>query len=108
MVADEEEDRREAQGNHKNRRGSGEGSFSDAGSISKSMDDMYQDDRPMSFHLAVSDIHDQEIRKLRFRKYVMHVILSLIGGYVVYMYFFYYVKACSDREYYVSTIEAWE
>ena len=53
-----------------------------------------------TFHLAVSDIHELEIRKLRKRKYIMHVIFCGAAAILVFWYSYYYTKACKDRNYY--------
>lgn len=64
---------------------------------------MLEEDIEPSFHLAVSDIHDHEIRKLRKRKYVMHVVFSLLALTIILSYAFYYTKACRKVEYYAMT-----
>ena len=53
-----------------------------------------------TFHLAVSDIHELEIRKLRKRKYIMHVLFCGAAAILVFWYAYYYTKACKDRKYY--------
>ena len=53
-----------------------------------------------TFHLAVSDIHDLEIRKLKKRKYIMHVLFCGAAAILVFWYGYYYTKACKDRVYY--------
>ena len=53
-----------------------------------------------TFHLAVSDIHDLEIRKLKKRKYIMHVLFCGAAAILVFWYSYYYTKACKDRVYY--------
>lgn len=57
-------------------------------------DGNHYSERPPSFHLAVSDIHEIEINKLRVRKYIMHAIMSVLALAVISAYFFYYTKAC--------------
>jgi len=61
---------------------------------------MLDEDIEPSFHLAVSDIHDHEIRKLRKRKYIMHIVSSLLAMTIILCYCFYYLRACRKVEYY--------
>ena len=58
-----------------------------------------------TFHLAVSDIHELEIRKLRKRKYIMHVIFCGAAAILVFWYAYYYTKACKERKYYEESDE---
>lgn len=55
-----------------------------------------------SFHLHISDIHDQQIRKLRLRKYYMHLIMSLMAILLVCDYTYFYHKVCSNLDYYME------
>ena len=54
----------------------------------------------MSYHLAVSDIHEIEINKLRKRKYIMHGIIGFASSLIIFWYLYYYTKACSNRDKY--------
>ena len=58
---------------------------------------------PIAFHLAVSDIHELEIRKLRKRKYIMHVLFCGAAAILVFWYGFYYTKACKDNDYFTES-----
>ena len=55
-----------------------------------------------SFHLAVSDIHIEEMRKLKRRKYIMHSVMSIIAIVNVTIYIFYYTKACEKNDFYLA------
>ena len=55
-----------------------------------------------SFHLAVSDIHIQEMRKLKQRKYIMHGVTSVMALILVITYVYYYTKTCMKSDYYLS------
>ena len=60
------------------------------------------DERPPSFHLAVSDIHDIEIKRLTMRKHIMHVVMGLCSLVVIFWYAYYYSLACGREEYYTQ------
>lgn len=53
-----------------------------------------------SFHLAVSDIHDLELRKLTIRKYIMHGIMALGALTITLSYSYIYAKACRNEDVY--------
>ena len=62
-----------------------------------------------SFHLAVSDIHYQEMRKLKQRKYIMHGVMSIIALVMVFLYAFYYTKGCVEADYFLeNNDEHWD
>ena len=61
-----------------------------------------------SFHLAVSDIHIHEMRKLKRRKYIMHSIMSVVALVIISFYSYYYSKACINSDYYWDTDEGYQ
>ncbi len=61
-----------------------------------------EDERLPSFHLAVSDIHEIEIKKLRIRKYIMHVVMGMCALAIIFWYSYYYTIACSKVSYYTT------
>ena len=62
----------------------------------------------MSFHLAVSDIHDFEIRKLRYRKYLLHGGMITIAVILIGFYAYFYRKACYNNEFYTLNSDNYE
>ena len=52
-----------------------------------------------SFHLAVSDFHDIEIRRLRCYKYVMHLIMFMCAFVLSICYITFYYRSCFDDVY---------
>ena len=56
-----------------------------------------------SFHYAVSDIHDLEIRKLRKYKYINHFTTSTIALTIIGFYSYYYTLACGRADFYTES-----
>ena len=47
--------------------------------------------------MDISDKHEQEIRKLRHRKWVLNFVTICIAFAINVMYFYYYVKGCKPK-----------
>jgi len=56
---------------------------------------LVDDVRPVSFHMAVSDVHDIEMKKLQVRKCAMHIIMLFLAMGITGMYCYYYTLACT-------------
>ena len=53
--------------------------------------------------MAVSDVHDIQMQKLRVRKCAMHIIMLIIAIGIVGMYCYYYTLACTKSDYYTTS-----